>query len=65
MATPKSSPSNSRPQACVADKSPRSKSALPSSPAEAEREIAGLRRGRERLEAELTPDDTDARASLI
>jgi len=65
MATPKSSPSNSRPHVRVADKSPRSKSTLPSSPAEAKREIAGLRRGRKRLETELTPDDTDARASLI
>jgi hypothetical protein len=65
MATPKSSPSNSRPHVRIADKNPRSKTTLPSSPAAAEQEIAGLRRGRERLETELTPDDTDARASLI
>jgi hypothetical protein len=65
MATPKSSPSNSRPHVRVSDKSLRSKSTLPSSPTEVKREIEGLRRGRERLETELTPDNTDARASLI
>ena len=65
MATPKSSPSNSRKRVSVARKNPRSKNSLPRSPAAAEREIAGLRRGRERLETELTPNDTDARASLI
>jgi hypothetical protein len=65
MATLKSSPSKNRPNVRVAVKSPRSKNTLPSSPAAAEREIAGLRRGRERLETELTPNDTDARASLI
>jgi transposase len=65
MATPKSSLSTSRQRVRVAGKNPRSKKTLTSSPTEAEREIAGLRRGRERLESELTPDDTDARASLI
>jgi hypothetical protein len=65
MATPKSHLSASRQRVRVAGKNPRSKKTLTSSPAKAEREIAGLRRGRERLESELTPNDTDARASLI
>ena len=65
MATPKTSPSTSRQRVRVAGKNPRSQKTLTRSPAAAEREVAGLRRGRERLETEPTPDDTDARASLI
>jgi hypothetical protein len=65
MATPKIPSSTSRKRVGVANKNPRSKNALPRSPATAEREIRGLRRGRQSLETELTPNDTDARASLI
>ena len=65
MATPKSPLSAIRQRVRVAGKNPRSKKTFTSSPAAAQREVAGLRRGRERLESELTPNDTDARASLI
>lgn len=52
-------------QVRVPDKNSRPKSPLFSSTAKAEQEIAGLRRGRERIESELTPDDTGARDTLI
>jgi hypothetical protein len=65
METPKSSSSTSRGRVRVTDKKPRPQRPLVSSPAEAEREIAELRRGRERLESAPTAADTDVRASLI
>jgi len=65
MATPKTSSTSSRRRVRVAGKNPGVKRALTNSPAAAEREIKGLRRGRERLESEPTQDDTDVRASLI
>jgi hypothetical protein len=58
-------PSQSRGLVRVTDKKPRAQSPLVSSPATAEREIAGLRRGRKALESAPTTNDTDARATLI
>lgn len=63
MKTKKSS--QSRGFVRVTDKTPRPPSPLVSSPAMAEREIAGLRRGRKARESAPTANDMDARATLI
>ena len=63
MTTQKSS--KNRGSVPFTDNKPRVQSPLVSSPAVAKREIASLRRGRERLESAPTADNTDARTSLI
>ena len=49
----------------AADKKPSPPKPIASSPAEAEREIAGLRRGQEARDTAPTEADTAARATLI
>jgi hypothetical protein len=55
----------SRSKIRVTDGKARPQSPLVSSPAVATREIANLRRGRERLETTPTAADTDVRTTLI
>ena len=62
MKTSKSSQKRGR--VSVIEKS-KPKIPLFGSKTKAEEEIEGLRRGRKGLESERTPDDTDARATLI
>lgn len=48
----------------VLKKSPRAKTPLVGPATTAERELSVLRRGRERLDEQLRPDETSARTSI-